>query len=108
MLSYVKTWHQVFCMVISYRTLLYKDFAVQKFCSKFAVLGRTQGRHIITKVFSLLSLQRNLENFTTNGQTNSTHFLCSYAAHQTWCVPHTIQVWGIASFILVGHSRASL
>lgn len=75
MLSYVKTWHQVSCMVISCRTFLYKDFAVQKFCSKFAVLGRTQGGHIITKVFSLLSLQRNLENFNEEGANEQHSFL---------------------------------
>lgn len=75
MLSYVKTWHQVCCMLISYRILLDKDFAVQKFCSKFAVLGRIQGRHIITKVFSLLSLQRNLENFNEERANEQHSFL---------------------------------
>ena len=38
------------------------------------------------------------------GQTNGTHFLCSYVAMPVFCVhtPHTIQVWGIASFVLFG------
>lgn len=57
---------------------------------------------IFTKVFSQ-SLLENVEVFSTRGQTNDTHFLCSRVAMHVSCVhiPHTIQVWGVASFILV-------
>ena len=53
------------------------------------------------KVFSQ-SLIENVEVFKTVGQTNSTHFLYSYVAVRFLrTYPHTIQVWGIVSFITV-------
>ena len=56
--------------------------------------------YIIESVFAL-SLSENVEVFKCKRTTNSTHSLYSYAAvHLLVYLPHTIQVWGIASFIL--------
>ena len=57
-------------------------------------------RYIIESVFAL-SLSENVEVFNDNRTTDNTHFLFSYVAmHLLVYLPHTIQVWGIASFIL--------
>ena len=49
-----------------------------------------------------LSLIENVEVFRTEGETNDTHFLYSYVAVRILRIyPHTIQVWGIVSFISV-------
>ena len=53
----------------------------------------------ILKVFFAV-LTKKSDSFKEERTTNSTHFLCSYATMHFWCVSHTIQVWGIASFIL--------
>ena len=59
-------------------------------------------RQTYLKVFSLLSLLENVEVFKYKKTTNSTHVLCSRVAmHLFVHIPHTIQVWGLASFILV-------
>ena len=56
-------------------------------------------RHI-ESVFAVLS--RKCGSFHKRGQTNSTHFLYSYVAVRLLrTYPHTIQVWGIVSFITV-------
>lgn len=47
-----------------------------------------------------LSLIENVAIFYEERTTNSTHFLFSYASSTICTVSHTIQVWGIASFIL--------
>ena len=44
------------------------------------------GGHILRKCFSLLFLYGNVEVFSTRGQTNSTHLLCSYAAMHGLCI----------------------
>ena len=55
----------------------------------------TIGITYLMKVFSLLSLTRNLTVSTKRGYDN-THFLYSYVAMHSLCVlPHTIQVWGL-------------
>ena len=57
-------------------------------------------RYIIESVFAL-SLSENVEVFNDNRTTDNTHSLYSYVAmHLLVYLPHTIQVWGIASFIL--------
>ena len=49
-----------------------------------------------------LSLIENVEVFRAEGETNDTHFLYSYVAVRILRIyPHTIQVWGIVSFISV-------
>ena len=49
-----------------------------------------------------LSLSENVEVFECKRATSNTHFLYSYVAmHLSVYLPHTIQVWGIASFIVV-------
>ena len=56
--------------------------------------------YIIESVFAL-SLSENVEVFNDNRTTDNTHSLYSYVAmHLLVYLPHTIQVWGIASFIL--------
>ena len=56
--------------------------------------------YIIESVFAL-SLSENVEVFNDNRTTDNTHFLFSCVAmHLLVYLPHTIQVWGIASFIL--------
>ena len=48
-----------------------------------------------------LSLSENMEVFECKRATSNTHFLYSYVAmHLRVYTPHTIQVWGIVSFIL--------
>ena len=48
------------------------------------------------------NIAQNMEVFNDNRTTDNTHSLYSYAAIHLWCIyPHTIQVWGIVSFIVV-------
>ena len=48
-----------------------------------------------------LSLSENVEVFECKRATSNTYFLYSYVAmHLRVYTPHTIQVWGIVSFIL--------
>ncbi len=75
---------------------------VSEIFSKFVVsLGSAPDDDIFYEsVFAVLS--RKCGSFHKRGQTNSTHFLYSYVAvriQRTY--PHTIQVWGIVSFILL-------
>ena len=58
-------------------------------------------RYIVESVFAR-SLSENVEVFKDNRTTDNTHSLYSYVAIHLWCIyPHTIQVWGIVSFIVV-------
>ena len=52
---------------------------------------------ILESVFAVLT--KKYDSFKEERTTNSTHFLCSYATMHISCISHTIQVWGIASFI---------
>lgn len=59
------------------------------------------------KVFSLLSLYRKSDSFQRNEDKDNTHFLYSHVAmHLTVHLPHTIQVWGLVSFIRFGFCQS--
>ena len=54
---------------------------------------------ILESVFAVLC--RKSDSFNkAKGYSNNTHFLCSYVDYARFVLqPHTIQVWGIVSFI---------
>ena len=53
----------------------------------------------LMKVFSLLSLNGKSDSFHRNEDNDNAHFLYSYVVMHSACLPHTIQVWGLVSFI---------
>ena len=78
------------------RVLSFAIFLLILLCREHYALGITY----LMKVFSLLSLTRNLENFTTKRITTAlisciAMWLCTFLVY----TPHTIQVWGLVSFI---------
>ena len=63
------------------------------FCNVVGIMP--SALHILMKVFSLLSLTRNLENFTTKRITTALISCIVMWLCPSWHTPHTIQVWGL-------------
>ena len=87
--------------------LLLSVVRIETFANFVGVGGDFSSKtYILVESVFALSLSENVEVFECKRTTNSTHFLFSYVAiHLLAYLPHTIQVWGIASFILtLGHS----
>ena len=61
---------------------IFLNFVLSKLWLSVSLFLRTYLR----KCFSLLFLYGNVEVFSTRGQTNSTHLLCSYAAMHGLCI----------------------